>query len=50
LPSQSEEAKKGRLHGNDQAVWGQIIVTDETKIVDPNSLNYVNTKSMEMLE
>lgn len=50
LPSQSEEAKKGRLHGNDQAVWGQIIVTDETKIVDPNSLNYVNTKPMEMLE
>jgi len=50
LPSQSEEAKKGRLHGNDQAVWGQIIVTDERRIVDPNSLNYVNTQPMQMLE
>jgi len=50
LPGQSEEAKKGRLHGNNQAVWGQIIAADESKMVDSNSLNYVNTQPMEMLE
>jgi hypothetical protein len=50
LPHQSEEAKKGRLHGNNQAVWGQIIVKNEEKIIDPNSLNYINTQPMEVLK
>lgn len=41
LPINSVEAQKGRIHGNGQAVWGQIITRDENAIFDPNSLNFI---------
>ncbi|GAB4218622.1 MAG: hypothetical protein Fur009_0220 [Candidatus Microgenomates bacterium] len=50
LPKESQEAKKGRIHGNKQAVWGQIICTNPDSIVDPKSLNYVHTQKMKILE
>ncbi|GIW64436.1 MAG: hypothetical protein KatS3mg092_0369 [Patescibacteria group bacterium] len=50
LPADSNEAKKGRLHGNKQAVWGQIICTDPNIIVNPGSLNYVSSQEMQLFQ
>jgi hypothetical protein len=49
-PANSEEARKGRLHGSDVTVWGQIVVRDENQIVNPDSLNYVLGSSMSKID
>lgn len=41
LPSDTEETKRGRIHGNKQAVWGEIVCGDEGLVVDPQSLNFI---------
>lgn len=42
IPVDSTEVKRGRIHGNKQAVWGQIVTTqDENIVVNPDSLNYI---------
>lgn len=42
LPVESEEARRGRIHGNRQTVWAEIVTTDKNLLVDQQSLNYVN--------
>ncbi len=41
LAIDSSEVKRGRIHGNRDAVWGQIITQDESSVFNPNSLNFV---------
>lgn len=41
LPDDSEEVRRGRIHGNKNAVWGLIVCSDSTLIYNSQSLNYI---------
>lgn len=50
LPVISHEARQGRIHGNRNAVWGQIVTYDANCVVNPDSINYISGKKMKIVK